>query len=137
MVVLAGIMIYYGVVPGLQILALPVLLIIMLLFACGVSFMLASVNVRFRDVKFITEYLVRIWFFLTPVVYQFTDIPERFHTIAMLNPMFGIIEGFRWSVYGRPFPLLELTVSAGLAFLTFGLALEGFRRVERTFADVV
>lgn len=137
LLVLAVMMIYYGIVPGVQLLAIPPLMALMMLFTLSVGVFTSAANVRFRDVKFVLEFATRIWFFFTPVVYSFSKIPEQYQPLAMLNPMYGIVEGFRWAVYGRDFPAMELLASGALTLFVFVVAQSYFRRVERTFADVV
>lgn len=137
--VLLGLMIYFGVYPSLAGLAfLPVLVALVLVTALGVALWLAALNVTFRDIQQAMPFLVQVWLFATPVVYPSTIVPERWHGVLGLNPMSGIIEGFRWALLGTgEGPGLMLGVSA---LVSAALVLGGvfyFRRAERSFADVI
>lgn len=136
-VLLAGMMAYYGLTPGLTILAFPAFVLLALAAALGVGIWLAALNVQYRDVQYAMPFLTQLWLFATPIAYSATLIPERYRVIYGLNPMAGVVEGFRWSLYGsdRPGPLLAASV--GVVVVLLGSGLVYFRRMERTFADVV
>lgn len=137
LLVFSGLMIYYGVVPEAGILALPALTLLTLIISVSIGMFFSALNVRFRDVKYALPFVVQIWMYATPVVYPYSLIPEKFRLIALLNPMVGVIEGFRWAFLGRPFPGMPLLSSCLFAIVAFLLAQAYFRRVERTLADVV
>lgn len=140
--VLVGLMLYYGVAPTLAVVLLPAFLLLALLTALGFSLWLSAFNVRFRDVKHLIPFLVQTWMYATPVIYGSTLIPERFRFLLGLNPMTGVVEGFRWALLGQqlaeaqpPGPLFALSVAITLLVLAGGLIY--FRATERTFADIV
>jgi lipopolysaccharide transport system permease protein len=142
LVILFGMMAVYGVRPGLPILMLPVFVLFALLSALSVGLWLSALNVQYRDVRYAIPFLARIWFFATPVVYTADRITEKFGSgwqlLYSFNPMYGVIEGFRWSLLGgsRP-PMFPLLMSvAATALILFG-GIFYFRRMEQTFADVV
>lgn len=140
--VLGVLMAIYGVVPTLAILILPAFLLLALVTALGFGLWLAALNVRYRDVNYLVPFLVQIWMYATPVIYGSTLIPERFRFLLALNPMTGVVEGFRWALLGRqlsdahpPGPLFAASVAISLLVLVTGAIF--FRRTERTFADVI
>lgn len=130
-------MIYYRVFPGPSLLALPGLIVMLMLLAASVGTFFAALNVRFRDVKFIISFLTQMWFFATPVVYPYSSVPAPYRELMMLNPMTGIVEGFRWSLLGGPLPGRELGAAVVLTLAACLVAQVYFNRVERSFADVV
>ena len=140
--VLVGLMIYYGIVPTWAVVWLPAFLLLALATALGVGMWLSALNVRYRDVNYLVPFLVQVWMYLTPVVYGTTLIPERFRFLLALNPMTGVVEGFRWALLGRrlaearaPGPLLAVSVGISLVILVSGAIF--FRSTERTFADII
>jgi lipopolysaccharide transport system permease protein len=138
LVVLAALMVYFSFAPTITILLLPVFLILQLMLALGVGLWLSAINVEYRDVRYVIPFLVQLWLFASPVIYSTTWVPERFRTVyGVLNPMVGIIEGFRWAILGMQPPSYTLI---GSAFIVVVLLVSGafyFRRRERSFADVV
>ena len=129
---------YYGLWPGWRVLFLPLFLLLAVLTALGVGLWLSALNVQYRDVRYTITFLAQFWLFLTPVAYPSSLVPERWRLIYGLNPMAGVVEGFRWALLGKarsPGPLLLVSVLMVLAVLVGGLYY--FRRTERTFADVV
>jgi lipopolysaccharide transport system permease protein len=134
---LAGVMLYYGAAPTLAILWLPALTVMALVAALGVGTFLSAVNVKYRDVKYVVPFLVQLWLFGSPVVYTSSLIPSEWHAIYALNPMTGVVEGFRWALIGGPRPDELILVSAVASVVVLLAALVYFRRVERTFADVI
>ena len=140
--VLAGLMVYYGVVPTVAVVWLPAFLLLALATALGVGMWLSALNVRYRDINYLVPFLVQIWMYLTPVVYGTTLIPERFRFLLGLNPMTAVVEGFRWALLGNrladtraPGPLLAVSVGISLVILVSGAIF--FRSTERTFADII
>jgi lipopolysaccharide transport system permease protein len=135
--VYVGILIWYAQAPGLSILLLPLLVLLTAVAALGVGLLLASVTVIYRDFRFVIPFLVQTWMFLSPVVYPISLIPERYQWILALNPMTGIIQGFRSTLLNRPidWPLLGTAVLVSTGMLVIGVW--NFRRAERRFADVV
>jgi lipopolysaccharide transport system permease protein len=136
--VLIGLMAYYGVVPGIAVIALPAFILLAFATALGVGLWLAALNVRYRDVAYVVPFITQIWFFATPVVYSATLVHEPWRTILGINPMAGVVDGFRWALLGvgsPPSGMLALSALVALALLVSGAVY--FRRMERTFADVV
>lgn len=136
--VLLALMLYYSVVPGFAILTLPLFLLMAIATALGVSLWLSALGVQYRDVNQLLPFLVQVWMYATPVVYPATLFPERWRPLLGLNPMAGVVEGFRWALTNRgepPGPLLWVSVAIVLVLLTSGAFF--FRNTERTFADVV
>ena len=137
-VVLLVLMFYYGVTPGLQILTLPLFLLMAMATALGVSLWLAALNVQYRDINHLLPFLVQIWMYASPVVYAVSLIPARWRTLYALNPMVGVISGFRWALTGQEGPTAPmLLVSLGVIAVLLVTGLLFFRRTERTFADIV
>jgi lipopolysaccharide transport system permease protein len=134
---LLGMMAYYHLVPTLAILALPLLVIFAVVTALAVGLWLAALTIRFRDAQYVIPFLTQFWLFATPIAYPISLIPERFRPLAGLNPMTGVVEGFRWALLGKSGGLgPEVLVSAvAVMVLLFG-GIAFFRRVEKTFADL-
>jgi lipopolysaccharide transport system permease protein len=136
-IVLLAVMPFYGVMPGLTILLTPLFLLLAILTALGVGIWLAALTARYRDFRYVLPFLVQFWFFASPVAYSSAHITQPWRTLYGLNPMTGVIEGFRWAVLGQrpPAGMLVLSVAVALFFLVTGLFY--FRRVEKTFADLI
>lgn len=140
--VLIGLMIYYGVVPTPAVVLLPALLLLAMLTALGFGLWLSALNVRFRDIQYLIPFMVQIWMYVTPVIYGSELIPERFRFLLGLNPMTGVVEGFRWALLGAqladaqpPGPLFAISIAITLLVLISAAIF--FRTTERTFADIV
>ena len=131
-------MIWYNLRPTVGVLLLPLWIILAMLTALAAGTWLSSLNVRYRDVRYTIPFLTQIWLFSTPIAYSSSIVPERWRTLYGLNPMAGVVEGFRWGLLGKKPPSLHMVmVSAGVVvFLLIG-GLIYFRRTERTFADIV
>lgn len=128
----------YRVRPTVTIATLPLLFGLVYATALGTGLWLAATNVRFRDVKFLTPFLTQVWLFATPIVYPSSLLHEPWRTLYAINPMVGVVDGFRWALFARgefPATTLAISTSAALVLLTSGLFV--FRRMERTFADYV
>lgn len=137
-IVLLGMMLYYNIFPTLLVLLLPGLVILMMLTAGGVGMLLAALNAKYRDIRYTIPFLVQFWMFATPIVYPASMIPERYHMIYALNPMTGVIEGFRSALLGSTaFPTDMVLISAVVSLGFFILGLTYFKQVERHFADVI
>ncbi|HET6574194.1 MAG TPA: ABC transporter permease [Fimbriiglobus sp.] len=128
----------YGVAPGWGVLAAPVFALFALLTALAVGLWLSALNVQYRDVRYTIPFLTQFWLFVTPVAYPASIVPEAYRPLYGLNPMAGVVEGFRWALLGTDAPNWGLvTVSAGVVVLLLTGGLFYFRRMEKTFADVV
>jgi lipopolysaccharide transport system permease protein len=136
--VLLGMMLYYGILPGGKVIWLPVLLLLTLTTSLGVSLWLSALNVHFRDVRHIIPFLTQLWLFATPIAYPSSLLSEPWRTLYSINPMVGVVEGFRWALLGAetaPGPMVVVSFLAALAILVSGVFY--FRRLEKTFADIV
>ena len=131
-------LVVFGVGFGWHLLALPVLVALIVLTALGVSVWLSALDVQYRDVRYAVPFLVQVWLFATPVIYSSGDVPDRWRPLLALNPMTGVIEAFRWSLLGvgDP-PLTGLLGSVVIVAILLSTGLLYFRRMERTFADVI
>lgn len=133
-----GIMLaYYKWHASLALLWLPVLLLATLLAACGFGLILSAVNVQYRDVKYVVPFVTQMAFFLTPVLYPMSHAPEKFEVLLLINPMSGVVEGFRHSLLGSPVSWGFVGLSFGLCAAIFVVGVFFFRRLERTFADLI
>ena len=139
MAVLGLLMLYFGVIPSLQVLWIVPLTVLVVTTALAVGVWLSAINVRYRDVKHAVPFLVQVWLFASPVAYSTDFVPEQWRTFYYLNPMAGIIDGFRWALVGQgnaaPVGPVLLATAVSAVVLVLGLAY--FRRLERTFADVI
>jgi lipopolysaccharide transport system permease protein len=135
--VLAVLMAAFGYAPSLAIVWLPVFTLLELAAALGVGTWLAAVNVRYRDVKYVTPFLVQAWMFASPVIYTSSLIPKEWQWLYALNPMAGVVQGFRWALLGGDTPDGSIFISAGATLLVLLSSLVYFRRTEQTFADVI
>ncbi len=134
--ILVGMMFFYGIMPSWAVLTIPFFLLLALMTALGVSFWLSALDVEYRDVRYTLPFLTQLWLFATPVVYPSTMVPEAWRALYGLNPMVGVIEGFRWALLRAtpPEPMM-LTVSVLATAVVFIGGLIYFRRMERTMAD--
>jgi lipopolysaccharide transport system permease protein len=137
-VLLLGMMVFYGVVPSATVIWLPLFVFLMVVTALGVGFWLSALNVEYRDVAYTIPFLNQFWFFLTPVVYPSSLVPERWQTLYGLNPLVGVIEGFRWALLGvGKGPSQMLAVSIPIALGLFITGIVWFRRREQMFVDAL
>jgi lipopolysaccharide transport system permease protein len=138
MLVLIPLMWFFGVLPDLQILALPLLVLLAALTALGVGLWLAAINVRFRDVNHAMPFITQLWLFATPVAYPISIVPSNLRPLYELNPMVAVVEGFRWALTGdTELPVRMLLISGGIALAILVSGLYWFRREEIMFSDVV
>lgn len=138
LVVFFGLFAWYGIWPHWHVVFIPAFLAIAFLAAQGISLFLSALNVRYRDVQYIVPFLTQLWLYLTPVIYPVSLIPQKWHWVLALNPMAGVVDGFRWSVLGKGVPdfsVYGISLAVALFFAVAGLAY--FRRFEQTFADVI
>ena len=137
-VILLGMMLYYGVSPTGAVLLLPFFVLLAVATALALGLWLATLNVQYRDVQYAIPFLTQFWLFITPIAYPSSLVPEQWRTLYSLNPMVGVVDGFRWALLGQT---AKPDAAIGLSILVTGILLVGglyyFRRMEKTFADVV
>jgi len=137
-VILIGMMLYYQIYPTVMILLVPLLVILMMLTASGVGMILAALNATYRDIRYTIQFLVQFWMFASPVVYPVSIIPEQYRLLYAINPMAGIIEGFRSVLLGTvDFPAHMLMISAAVSIVIFIVGAFYFTRTEQHLADVI
>jgi lipopolysaccharide transport system permease protein len=137
-IVLIGMMFYYGTAPTWGVLALPLFVLLATGAALGVGLWLSALNVEYRDVKHVIPFLVQVWLYLSPVAYPVGTIPAQWQALYAVNPMVGVVEGFRWALLGKSaFPSTSLAIGTSVVVLLLVSGLFYFRRMERSFADVV
>jgi len=137
-VMLLGMMLYFDIVPTIHVVWLPLLLFLALITSLGVSLWLSAMNVQFRDVRYTIPFLTQFWLFATPIAYPSSLLSEPWRTLYGINPMVGVVEGFRWALLGTntaPGPIIIVSSLAALSVLISGAFY--FRRMEKTFADMV
>ena len=136
--VLLGMMFYYGIMPSGALWTLPFFVLLAMTTALGVGFWLSALNVQYRDVRYTIPFITQLWLFISPVAYPSSIVPEPWRFLYGFNPMAGVVEGFRWILLGRADSFgTMLAVSVGVAAVLFISGLFYFRRMEKTFADVV
>ncbi len=135
--VLIGMMLFYNIKPGWAVLTFPLFLLLALVTALGVGLWLSALNVKYRDVRYAIPFLTQFWLFATPVVYPSSLLEEPWLTLYGINPMVGVVEGFRWALLGTdpPKAMIFLSFLVSLAVLFSGAYY--FRRIEKSFADVI
>ena len=136
--VLLLMMLYYGIVPSLNVLWLPLFLLLTLVTSLGTALWLSALNVKFRDIHISIPFLIQFWFFVTPIVYSSTLLADPWRTLYGINPMAGVVEGFRWCLLNtatKPGPIIWVSALTALAILVSGAFF--FRRLEKTFSDLV
>jgi lipopolysaccharide transport system permease protein len=137
-VVLLGMMLYYGLVPTLNIVWLPLFVLLAWISALGVGLWFSALSVTYRDVRYIVPFLTQFWLFATPIAYPSSLLHEPWRTVYGLNPMVGVVEGFRWALLRtNTAPSAAAVVSAVVALLVLVTGALYFRRMERNFADDV
>jgi lipopolysaccharide transport system permease protein len=136
-VLLVAMLAYYGVTPGWAILTLPVWTLLAVTTALGVGIWFSAINVRYRDVRYTLPFLTQMWLIATPVAYSSAIVPASWRPLVALNPMVGVVDGFRWALLGTTFPGPTVLVSSCAVLLLLVSGLFYFRSVERTFADII
>jgi len=136
-VILALLMAYYAVAVTWSILLLPLLVILTAVLAVGVGMWTSALNVKYRDVRHALPFLVQLWFFATPIVYPTSIVPAKWRWLMALNPMSGIIDGYRAALLGRELDIRGLLISGAITIVLLVYAAYTFRRMEKTFADIV
>jgi len=138
-VVLVGMLLYYRLTPSPHVVWLPAFMLLALLASLGTGLWLSAMNVQFRDVRYTVPFLTQFWLFATPIAYPLSLLKEPWkQTLFAVNPMVGAVEGFRWAIFGaRPAPVAVVSVSFATALIVLVGGALYFRRMERTFADIV
>lgn len=137
-IVLIGMMLFYSYTPGPQILLLPVFVVVMIVTALAFGIWLTALNVKYRDIAMAVPFLIQIWMYLCPIVYPISMVPDQYKGVYALNPMVGVIEGFRWALLGSEAPswkMMAVSLIVMMFILMSGIAY--FRKVETTFADII
>jgi lipopolysaccharide transport system permease protein len=134
---LVGMLIFYRVEPSASLLMLPVLVALMTLFALGVGLWLSALNVKYRDIRFVLPFGIQLWLFVSSVILPSSAVPERWRWLLILNPMSGIIEGFRAALFGAPFDWRAIGVASVVVFALLVYSAYSFRRMEKSFADII
>lgn len=144
LVIVAAIMIYYGVLPGVQVFLLPLFLLLAIITALGAGLYIASLNVKYRDFRYVIPFIVQFGMFVSPVMFtseQFyaLDLPAWVKTLYACNPMVSVIDGFRWCLFGEQTPIepLKFVISASVSIAMLVIGLITFRKMEKDFADVI
>lgn len=130
-------MFYYGIGLSINILMLPVLAFLTALAAIGVGMWLSALNVKYRDIRYALPFITQFWMFATPIIYPSTLIPEKWRWLLKLNPLTGIIEGYRSAIFGKSFDLAGLGISVIIIIVALLYSIYAFRRMEQNFADIV
>ena len=137
-IVLMAMMLWYGILPTWWLLALPLFVALSMLSALAVGLWLTTLNVKYRDIGHIIPFLIQIWMYASPVAYPVSIVPEKWRLIYSLNPMVGVIEGFRWAILGAERPdWMVLIVSSAVVVVLLLSGLVYFKRMEQTFADII
>lgn len=138
-VILAGMMLWYRFIPGWQLLLLPVFVLLAFVASLGPSLWITALNVKYRDFRYIIPFLVQFGLYVSPVGFSSDLVPEKWRTLYALNPMVGVIDGFRWCILGGRAPLDMTSFGIGLAVIAFflWLGIHKFRRMEKSFADLI
>ena len=136
-VVLAGMLAWHRIVPSPMLVFLPVVIFLAAVLTLGLGLWLAALNVKYRDVRVMIPFVLQVWMYATPVVYPQNLLPEPWRSLAFLNPVAGVVEGFRWCLFGGEAPLLGLASTLAFALVLFAGGMLFFRRMERTFVDVI
>ncbi len=134
---LAFLMLRYGAPVSLRLLLLLPIVVLILSLSSAVGGWLAAVNVKYRDVRYVVPFFMQLWFFVTPVIYPASLVPERWRLLLALNPMAGFIDAFRAVCFGRPIDGVAFAISTAVTFMFLALAVRTFRRIEQTFADYI
>jgi lipopolysaccharide transport system permease protein len=139
LVLLGLLMPWYGIAPAAELMVLPVLIALAAALSLGLGSLLAALTVKYRDFRYAVPFLVQLWLFISPVAFETTQVPDRWRTVYSLNPLVGIIDGFRWAIFGgaTTFDPMTIISSAIITVLSVLLGLWYFRRTERGFADAI
>jgi lipopolysaccharide transport system permease protein len=130
-------MIYYGMGFSITMLMLPILVVLTSLLAIGLGMWMSALNVKYRDIRYALPFLIQLGMFATPIIYPLSIVPEKWRWLMALNPLAGLIEGFRSACFGKPFDWMSIGVSVTITFAVLIFSAYTFRKMERSFADIV
>jgi lipopolysaccharide transport system permease protein len=136
-VILAGMMAFYHVAPTWSLMLIPALVALTAMLALGIGLWMSALNVKYRDIRYALPFVLQIWMYLTPVIYPVTFIPAQYRWALHLNPLSGIVEGYRSALFGRAFDWSALGVSTAITFAITAYSVYAFKRMEREFADII
>ncbi|MCC6445393.1 MAG: ABC transporter permease [Armatimonadetes bacterium] len=136
--ILIGMMVWFRFTPTLGVLALPLFILLAMMTALAIGLWSCALHVQYRDVGYLIPFVIQIWMYATPVAYPLSLVPDRWKLLYSLNPMVGVVEGFRWAMLGRTIPDIGLmAVSGSVVLVLLFTGLLYFKRMERTFADII
>ncbi len=136
--ILLALMVWYQITPSYGIFLLPVFMLIAMLTAFGIGLWLTALNVKYRDIKFVVPFIAQLWMYTSPVAYSTSLIPEKWQWLYGLNPMVGVIEGFRWALLSKDMPNIEMmSISTGIVLIILLGGIYYFRKMEQTFSDII
>lgn len=138
-VILIGMMFFYKITPTINMVWLPLFVLLAVVTALGVGLWFTALLVMYRDINYMLPFITQLWMFVSPVVYASSSVPEKWRLLYSLNPMAGVVEGFRWAMLGTQQSIspMMIAISAGISILLFVTGLFFFRRMERVFADMI
>ncbi len=134
---MAVMMIWYSVHLSFNLLMLPVLVLLTMLLAIGIGMLMSALNVKYRDIRYALPFGIQLWMFASPIIYPVTLVPEQWRWLLQLNPMAGIIDGYRSAIFGKPFDWQALAIATAITTGMLVYSAFHFRRMEKTFADIV
>ncbi len=135
--ILVGLVVYYGITPGWQIVFLPSFVLLSVLLAFAVGMLISALTVKYRDLRHALPFMIQFWMFASPVIYPSSRVPGRWRHLIALNPLTGLIEGFRVSLFGGAFDCLSVACGVAITLLLLAGSFYIFRRIEDTFADLI
>jgi len=132
-------MLWFGLMPNVRMLALPALLVLAIITSLGIGYLVSALNVKYRDFRYVIPFLVQFGLYISPVGFSSSVVPERWRLLYSINPMVGVIDGFRWAILGEKATMYwpGFLLSIGLGVVLFAVGLRFFLRTERSFADVI
>jgi lipopolysaccharide transport system permease protein len=130
-------MVYYGFGFSVNLLFFPFLIVITSLLAVGIGMLMSALNVKYRDVRYVLPFLTQLWMFATPIIYPLSLVPEKWRWVLAINPLTGIIEAYRSAFFAKPFDWIALGISTSITLVILIYAAYAFRKMERSFADVL
>jgi lipopolysaccharide transport system permease protein len=134
---LALLMFYYGIGFSVNIIMLPILILLTAFLAIGLGMWMSALNVKYRDVHYALPFVIQLWMFATPIIYPSSLIPDKWRWLFIVNPLSGLIEGYRSAIFGTPLDFTGIGVSIFIIFAALIYSAYSFRQMERSFADLV